>query len=378
MGLFLSITGLVTALAVLAYSGLILYFFFGWKKLRQQIKMDDQAELLPVSVIVTARNEEENILNLMEDLARQDHPIDLLEVLIVDDGSGDKTFHVVQTFIIDHNLLNFKIIRRIDAGGMGSKKKALTLGLAEASGEIILTTDADCRVSAGWVSSMVRPFSDEKIRLTAGPVSYEGYKSFSGKFQSLEFLGLVASGAGAIGAGQPFLCNGACMAYRKKTFLEVEGYSGNEKYRSGDDVFLMHKIKQTFGSESITFVMEKSAMVKTRPVNGFFAFIRQRARWASKSSGYRDSMSLMTAGSVFSMAVVMSAYFIAGFIYPLSFLFFGGMVMIKALVDFPLLSVATKFTGDRPLMKWLLLFEAVYPFYVIIAGIFGIFRRKQW
>jgi cellulose synthase/poly-beta-1,6-N-acetylglucosamine synthase-like glycosyltransferase len=124
--------------------------------------------------------------------------------------------------------------------------------------------------------------------------------------------------------------------------------------------------------------MEKSAMVKTRPVNGFFAFIRQRARWASKSSGYRDSLSLMTAGSVFSMAVVMSAYFIVGFIYPLSFLFFGGLVMIKALVDFPLLSMATKFTGDHPLMKWLLPFEAVYPFYVVTAGILSIFRRNKW
>jgi cellulose synthase/poly-beta-1,6-N-acetylglucosamine synthase-like glycosyltransferase len=378
MGPALLVTGIVACVIALAYAGLILFFFFGWKKLQRQGIPGRTEAGMKVSVIIAARNEERNIGPLLDSLASQDYPRDLTEVIVVDDGSEEGTASRAEDFILKHGLTQWKVLKRKGDDGKGSKKDAITLGVKAAQGEIILVTDADCSLSPGWITSLISRFGDEQTIMVAGPVAIQGAEGLEGKFQTLEFLGLVASGAGAVGAGQPFLCNGANLAYRKAAFLEVDGYRGNERFRSGDDVFLLHKLKAAYGNRAIAFAFDRKALVTTSPTGSFGAFLRQRARWASKSPGYRDALSAFTALSVFLMAILMVCCFVAGFFDPLYFLVLIGLIIFKSLSDIPLMLGITKFTGDQRLIKWMPLFEAAYPFYVLLAASLSLFRRKRW
>ena len=103
----------------------------------------------------------------------------------------------------------------------------------------------------------------------------------------MEFASLIGSGAGAIGSGNAIFCNGANMAYKKEVFLEVNTYK-NDNAASGDDVFLLHSIKQRY-PDGIVFAKDKNAIVNTNALDTLSTFINQRKRWTAKSSSYTDN-----------------------------------------------------------------------------------------
>jgi cellulose synthase/poly-beta-1,6-N-acetylglucosamine synthase-like glycosyltransferase len=364
-------------LALLVYFGVILLFTAGWYRLGRSGRTRPADPGYPrVSVIVAARNEEDAVMTLLEDLEQQDYRD--MQVILVDDGSTDGTLRRVQEFLATKGAGNMSIYPNNAHDGQGSKKAAIDHGISLADGQVILLTDADCRVAPGWAAAMAKHFADPEVKMVAGPVMYIDLKSITDRFEALEFLGLVASGAGAAGAGVPFMCNGANLAYRRKTFHEVAGFSGNEHYRSGDDVFLMHKVKQRYGSSSIRFATNREAIVGTRPAGSFRAFLRQRARWASKTTGYRDLMAIFTAVSVFLLNVSLLAALLGGFFHPPLFLVFLASILLKTWIDLPLLLGITGFTRQKSLLKWILLFQAAYPLYITSAGLWSFFRKKNW
>jgi cellulose synthase/poly-beta-1,6-N-acetylglucosamine synthase-like glycosyltransferase len=316
------------------------------------------------------------ILGLLDDLLRQDYPKELTEIIVVDDHSGDRTGVLVKDFILKEKPDHIRLVR-LDENHESGKKAALSYGINEASGEIILTSDADCSMGESWISSMVAFFRDN-TQMVFGPVAYFPREGFLNAFQSAEFLGLMASGAGAALAGHPFLCNGANLSYRKKAFQKTGGFADNEKYSSGDDVFLLHQIKKSFGRRTILFNKNEKAIVRTYPVSGLKRFLGQRARWASKSKAYRDVLSLLTAITVFSYSLTVLLSLIAGFFNPWFFWVSGAMLFWKMIADFPLMTGITRFVKQRKLMRWYLPFQLFYPLYIIIAGVMSFFRRSKW
>jgi cellulose synthase/poly-beta-1,6-N-acetylglucosamine synthase-like glycosyltransferase len=387
-GLWLVACGLWLAACGLLYSLLIGFFTYGWfrGKVLKDISIQsadlrpltsDLRPLTVVSVVIAARDEEKCIVDLLEDLLQQDYPKELLEIIVVDDHSMDNTGSIVSDFIQKHKFPRIVLLKN-EAGKGSGKKAALNFGISHSTGEIIITTDADCRVGPGWISSLLSCFREEKIKMAFGPVTYITGNKLSDQFQSLEFLGLVASGGGAAMAGHPFLCNGANLAYRKSAFQQVKGFRGNEGFISGDDVFLLHKMKKEFGRKSVIFNDDDKSIVKTYPAPDLKKFISQRVRWASKSKGYRDGLSIFTAIIVFSYSLIVLSSFFAGFFEPLFFVAFAGLLLIKIIADFPLMMGITGFTRQRMLMRWYLPFQVVYPAYIVVAGFLSFVKRKKW
>ncbi len=377
-GLWLAACSLWLAALYILLIGL---FTYGWYRGRKSLVVSLQSLVvhgrISVSVVVAARDEEKCIGDLLKDLIRQDYPEDMTEIIIVDDHSVDNTYGIVEAFMRENSALNI-IFKKTGDFNISGKKAAIELAVRQATGEIILATDADCRPGPGWITAMVNSFDDEKIKMVFGAVAYSGRKGAWNDFQSLEFTGLVASGAGAALAGHPFLCNGANLSYRKEAFSQVNGFAGNEQYLSGDDVFLLHKMKKKFGRSSIIFCQDEHAIVRTYPAAGFRKFIDQRVRWASKSRGYCDPLSVFTAIIVFSYSLAVLSSFVAGFFNPLFFLLSGVLLALKMIVDFPLLWGVTGFFRQRKLMKWYPVFQIVYPFYIVYAGLLSFFSRRLW
>lgn len=370
---------IIAAIVWLFYAGHILVFTLGWTRLIRKKKESFLTPRTSLTVMVALRDEKEHVRPLLELLRLQDYPADRYEVILVDDHSVDGTAEVIRGMLGGGGFEQFRMLSMAERGLAGSKKAALEAGIAEAKGKLVVVTDADCRMGSGWLRTVAGAYERAGSRMVAGAVVPEmNAKGLSGAFQALEFLSLVGSGAGAIGAGKAIYCNGANMAFSRDAFYDVGGFSGNEEYLSGDDVFLLHKIKKKFGPGSIGFVMDREALVTTMATQGWKGFFRQRIRWASKTRGYRDIFSITTALSVFLVNLALFVLLLTGIFLPAGLLVFCVLFIMKMMTDLPLMMGITSYFGRGRLMYWFVLFEALYIFYVIVAGMVSIFYGGSW
>lgn len=326
---------------------------------------------VPVSVIVAIRNEEKNVLNLLQHLVNQDYPKSNFEVILIDDHSEDKTVEVVESFLAIDAATKVKLIH---ASGIG-KKSALSEGRKIAKGELIMTTDGDCVMGPEWISRMVSFYQAGKPALIIGPVVYRESKGIAHQFFSLDFMSLVASGAGSAGIHKPIMGNGANLVYEKTSLGDLmEG----EEHASGDDVFLIQQMAKEKGSKSIQFIRDPEAIVVTEEPSSCSEFFNQRMRWTSKAIGYQSEWAIAVAVVVFLFNIMLVATLIASFFKSWMVIIFGLFVVFKTLVDLPLLNEFTAFVNRRKSVRYLPLFEFFYPFYIVFAAIAGLFFKFEW
>ena len=138
-----------------------------------------------ISIIIAARNEEENIITLLKSIENQDLPSENFEVIIIDDFSSDNTYQITKTFCEKHK--NFNIHKLSKNYG---KKNAIKKAISISKGELIITTDADCIVPETWLSTIVAFYQKHKPKMIIAPVLQVTTNTFS-KIQGLDFLSLV-------------------------------------------------------------------------------------------------------------------------------------------------------------------------------------------
>ncbi len=304
------------------YAGIIGGFAVGLRRVLRAGSEGGPMDALPfVSVIVPARDEEGCIARCLDSILVGDYPKDRFEVIVVDDLSEDRTAAVVRAVMQRVNarvpvladgtaeaepalerVRLFQMPENLDRA-RAHKKRAITKGIAHARGEVILTTDADCALPSGWIRAMVGSF-DAGTALVSGPALYPVGETAASRVQALEFLGLNAVGAGAIGAGRPNLANGANIAYRKDVFDALGGFDGIDHLTSGDDELLMQKIAYGTGWR-VRFCADPRAAVLTDAAPTVRAFFDQRRRWASKGAHYPHPPLQATVVAIFVFYVAL-------------------------------------------------------------------------
>ncbi|RZI85312.1 MAG: glycosyltransferase, partial [Rubrivivax sp.] len=212
----LNLISLLSALLTIVYAFLVISFIRGWHKLVYFIPGNKTLNT-KVSIIVAARDEEDNIGKTITDLIAQSYPKHLTEIIIIDDHSSDKTAEIVLSYA-DKNV---RLIKLNEDKALNSyKKKAIQTAIGTCSGDLIITTDADCRMGDKWLSTIVALYEEKDYKMISSPVGYFQEKSLFEQLQSLEFLYLIGLGASTIGNKKPSTCNGANLAYEKATFYE--------------------------------------------------------------------------------------------------------------------------------------------------------------
>lgn len=359
----------------LIYTVLIGFFSAGWFRLQEWRPGRDRPDT-KASVIVAVRNEKENIGSLLQDLMRQDIPTKLYEIIIVDDASGDGTQDEMRLFRKEFPGVDKNLIYIMNEGS--GKKAAIETGIRIAGGELIVTTDGDCRVGRSWLKSLLSYYRAHKPVMISGPVKISPYNNILEAFQSLEIQSLVATGAGAVRMGRPIMCNGANLAYTKAAFAEVGGYEGDKAYASGDDIFLLHKIHRRYGSGSVHFIKSPGAMVTTSPERSPVAFLNQRFRWVSKSRGYTSFAIIFTAFTVLLFNACILTAGIMSFSVPSRIALFLTLFGVKLMADFPVLYSITKLYDQKKLMYAYPLFQVIYIPYTVFTGFLGNMLQFSW
>lgn len=350
------------------YLIMVLAFIIGWN--RNYTFEPRGRELITdnVSVIIPVRNEEHNIRQLITCLAQQSYRH--FEIIIVNDHSTDKT-----RFLVKQAMPSFPNLKLIDAEGVG-KKNAIKEGIMHVSSGFIVTLDADCLPTFYWLESIVCFQKKLPSDLLVCPVKIHENDNFFLRVQALEFVSLVASGAGAAGIGMPVLCNGANLAFKKETWLKCQA-DLHEEEKSGDDIFLLQAIKKRKGV--IRFLKSESAVVDTHPVFTLAEFIRQRRRWASKSPSYTDWHIIFVAVLVLTSAIAELVLLFNGFANHELLIAYGVFFVAKYLVDLSFLSEVQSFFHLKNVWYEALFLSVIYPFYIVFIAITGIvYKPKTW
>jgi len=321
-----------------------------------------------VSVIVACRNEEKNLTSLLNSLSLQDHNSDLFEVLVVDDNSTDSTVAVASEFI---RMKNLKVIRNNGTG----KKLAIRTGVNAASGKLIITTDADCRIEKKWLSTIVAFFDKNRPEMIICPVEVESKSGFFHKFQELEFLSLQGVTAGTAAIGNPVMCNGANLAFTKETYNE-HSENLHDELQTGDDVFLLHGIKKKPGNK-IMWLESADAIATTRSSETLSSFLHQRARWISKAGSYSDRFTQVLAIVTFVTILLEWFLLIAGIFNPVFLLVLLAAFLLKSVPDFLILRNTASRYHKSNLMKWFIPSQIIYAFYILFVSVTALTKGNR-
>jgi cellulose synthase/poly-beta-1,6-N-acetylglucosamine synthase-like glycosyltransferase len=348
------------------YFFLLLYIFRGLLSSIQP-KAESSSDL-PVSIIIACKNEEESLPLLLHDLSAQNYPSGLFEVIVVDDESEDNTLSVADSF------KGISGIKVLGSAGPG-KKSAIRTGILAASGDLIITTDADCRLNHGWISSMASFYVRYKPDLIIGPVQFTEVSGFFHRFQELEFLSLQGITAGTAALGHPTMCNGANLAFNSGIYKR-HSTGLHDDIPSGDDIFLMQRIHAEKGS--ILWIDDQDAIVETEPSSSMKQFLRQRARWLSKSGAYEDNFTIFLAVVTLAVNLDLSALLIFSIFLPHLFTVCLVAFILKSVADLLILTEITRRYKKRNLLWWFIPAQVIYPFYVITVSVYSLFRKNQW
>lgn len=331
-----------------------------------------------VSVIVCAHNEETNLQDYLHTLLNQDYPT--FEVIVVDDGSEDNTYTILEQYIQQCPKLYHTFVPH-GARLISRKKLALTIGIKAANYEYILLTDADCRPeSRSWIREMMSGFQNENTEVVLGFGPYFEKKGLLNRFicydtlfSGLQYMGMAKS-------GHPYMGVGRNLAYRKDTFFSNNGFHGLLNERAGDDDLFVNKVANRTNTHVIC---SKDALTWSPPKRNWRDWLHQKRRHLSVSPHYsmhtklRISTEPITRGMVYFLlicCVVYSALTNQWFWAIIAL----GLFAIRLLMQLIIINVAARRLRMRGVGLGIILYDTILPLITLfILGTQPFMRKRQ-
>ena len=366
------------SILLIIYSLLINLYLHRFRKLKYFLTDITHTPITKFSIIIPSRNEAANIEACIQSIYKNNYPENLFEVIIADDFSDDDSPIIISSLQKKYGNLHCIYMKDVLTEKINSyKKKAIETAIAKASYSWIITTDADCLVPVKWLFLFDEFIQYNNPVFVAAPVMFHHDKTLLSTFQCLDFISLQGITAASVAAGFHSMCNGANLAYRKDVFFKVNGFAGVDNIASGDDMLLMHKIKEQY-PEQVDYLFHKGAIVKTMAMATWKDFFNQRIRWASKSTSYSDKKVFMVLLLVYftnlSIALLLPAA-----LYDYHFFFYWlVLTVLKGLAEMPFMYAASSFFGLQSLLKWFIPVQPLHNFYIVLSGFLGKFGSYEW
>lgn len=322
----------------------------------------------PITVIIPARNEENNIKQCLRALQLQTYPPQKTEIILVNDRSTDRTVKYAQSC----NLSNLRIVSANPQEDLCPKKNAIHQGIMASNGEIILTTDADCQPEPAWIENTIACFGPS-IGMVAGYAPLHPPPNRLSPLLGLQSLVVAALSAGSIGLGFPLTCSGRNLSYRRKAYDDVQGFEGVNHILGGDDVYLMNKIANS--PYQIVFNHPANASVPSAAHTD--NQLNRQVRYQSKSPHYGVNV-LLPALAVYIFHLILFLSPLLFFHTPNGFYTIGVCFILKAMADIVFLTTAAKQFDCIKQMIWLPILEALLVPYIVIVCALGALMPTKW
>lgn len=327
----------------------------------------------PVSVIICARDEEENLRKFLPMVLAQDYPD--YEVIVVNDGSYDNTEDYLALMTKEYPNLKTSFVPK-DANNISTKKLGLTIGIKASKNDLLLFTDADCMPEGNkWISKMVRNFHSE----TEFVLGYGGYlhrKGFLNKLIKFDTLFIAIQYVGMAIAKKPYMGVGRNMAYKKETFFKLKGFASTLNLASGDDDLMIQR-----GSNNINTAVEISSESVTwsEPKRKFSQWYTQKVRHLSVASRYSSKSKFLltlepSSRALFYLGVILTAVFGNWISFGLAMFF----LVIRYLIQAIIINKSAKQLGERKFYFTILLFDIFLPLVTVYIHIFEKNKKIRW
>ena len=340
-----------------------------------RIKNYEKKDLRPqtsFTIIVPFRNEEENLPKLLDSFSKLNYPSDLFEVILVDDSSKEKFQIPSRSFGTKFQISQIDNIRVSNS----PKKDAISTAMQHVKTDWVITTDADCVVPKNWLLTFDNYIQENNVTMLAGAVSYSCENYFLHHFQQLDLTSLQGATIGSFGIKKAFMCNGANFAYTKSIFEKLNGFEGNNKIASGDDVFLLQKAANLFPNE-VHYLKAKEAIVITKPTENWKSLFHQRVRWAAKTSSYQSnfgkSLGLIVFFGNLSFVIGVLLFLFGIWTWHLLVLY----AAFKFFIDFILLDKTNQFL-TKTRLRYIILSSLYYPFFSTSVALYSLFGSYEW
>jgi len=332
------------------------------------------------SIVIPARDEADQIEACIRRILDCSYPRDRLEVIVVDDFSTDATAQRVRSAQRvpggpDEPTVRLLQLEQKQTANGGHKPEAVARGVEAASGEVILTTDADCVVGPDWIQSMVRRCTPE-APFVAGAVRYRTSHRYFERLQALAFAGLVAFGAGTLGLGFPTYCNSANLAIRRDLLEATPDVSDEPNGAAADELLLQHVAYGT--DRSVTFNTDPEAVVTTEPAPDFSAYVHQQARWASMGARYPFLLPRLLVVGMWAVHPILLAACAVALAVPAWRQPALAALLVKMAADLLLTVPFLKHSDQNELSRGTVATELMLLVVVPIAGFLGSFGTVEW
>lgn len=351
---------------IIGYALVISLLILGFNKVKNY-ECDTKLPKTTFSIIVPFRDEEDNLPSLLASISKLNYPIELFEVILVDDESRFQ-FHV-PSFKFPISILKNNRLSN------SPKKDAIQTAIQSAKNNWIITTDADCEVPKNWLLTIDNYIQNHEVSMIAATVNYKFENSFLYHFQQLNLASLQGVTIGSFGINKGFMCNGANFAYTKNLFFQLDGFAGNNAIASGDDVFLLQKALAKF-PEKVHYLKSENAIVTTKSLTSWNAVFQQQVRWASKTVSYSSLFAKALGILVFciNFCLVLSPIllFFDWIQYQNILIYF----VLKCSLDYVLIEKTNRFFKTRN--HYYLLSSVCYPFFSSAVVVYALFGKYQW
>ena len=357
-----------------------LYFYSrylnGVLRLRKKIKdgkVPFQAEQPPVSIIVCAKDEAENLRKFLPFVLEQDYPE--FEVIVINDGSTDDTDELLRDLREEYPRLRTTFVP-VGANNASTKKLGITLGIKASKYEFLLFTDADCMPEdKTWIARMMRNFTRE-TDFVLGYGAYLQKKGLLNRLITYDTLFIALQYMGMAAVRKPYMGVGRNLAYRKETFFAQKGFASTLHLSSGDDDLLVNKASNPWNTR---IEVAPDSITWSEPNKTFRGWFYQKERHLSVSSYYKNSSKFRlffepATRGIFYLSLILA--FIFGNLITMAAT--GVIFLTRYLVQTIIINKSSKHFGGRRYISTLPLFDILLPLINLYIIIFGRKNPNRW
>jgi cellulose synthase/poly-beta-1,6-N-acetylglucosamine synthase-like glycosyltransferase len=329
------------------------------------------SKLPPVSIIIAARNESDNLFNNLPFILEQDYPE--FEVIVVNHQSIDESYHILNAYKMKYPNLKVVEIEKSKHIRIG-KKLPITLGVKSAKFEHLLLTDADCKPNTSkWILQMSTSFVYQKD-LVLGFSPYNTSQTFLNKIIRFDTTFIAVNYFSFALAKVPYMGVGRNIAYTKSLFKSVNGFKSHYAISSGDDDLFVQEVS---AKADIGLVIHEDAFMITEPKSSFSEWVLQKTRHFTTSTKYSVIKKILLGiyPSTMIFTLISFVYLVFDLDYSIIIL---AMLVFLFLVKWLILGLSFRKLRQNELIKWIPVLDLVYTFLMPVIFYTSDFKSDKW
>ena len=327
---------------------------------------------LPISVIISARNEAHNLTENLPSVLNQNYPD--FEVIVINDCSSDSSDMVLMD--LQANYPRLKVVTITEHARFKTGKKfALTLGIKSAANEYLLFTDADCKpASDNWITRMASNFSG-RVEIVLGYSPYNKTHGLLNSFIRFETLKTAVNYLSAALNGDAYMGIGRNLAYTKSLFFSSKGFASHIHVLSGDDDLF---VNENATPDNIAIEIDADSFVYTDAKSTFSSWFRQKKRHFGAGKLYKSAHKLVISLDAIS-GFLFYVLLIICLILKLEPILLLGLFIFRLVIQLVIYRKIFNRLNGRQFLWYLPLFDMFYYLYINIFGLIGSFIKSiQW